>query len=124
MICTSTIVENVAFVAMIAVYAWFMKELIKSYTGYIPCVKDHTTEGLINSTHKELSKKVWLVLAFAVISAITASVYDFMLIEAYTMSFARSFWGIDFVAQAAFAGVSLHALFEISEEVESRYMLS
>ncbi len=123
-ICTSTIIENLAFVAMIAVFALFMKELIKSYTGYIPSIQDHTTAELVNSTHKELIRKIWIVLAFSVISAITASVYDFMLIEIYTMSFARSFWIIDFVAQAAFAGVSIHALFEINDEVESRYMLS
>ena len=123
-ICTSTIFENIAFVAMMAVFALFMKELIKSYTGYIPSVQDPTTAELINSTHKELTTKVWIVFALSVISAITASVYDFMLIEIYTMPFARSFWIIDFVAQAAFACVSLHALFEINDEVESRYMLS
>lgn len=121
-ICFSTILENVAFIVMILSFAKFMKEFICSYTGYIPSRIDHTTEQLINSTHKELTVKIWIVVAFAVLSAITASVFDFMLIERHL--FAQIFWVIDLVAQISFACIVLHALFEIKDEVESRYMLS
>ena len=121
-ICFSTILENVAFITMMVVFAIFMKELIKSYTGYIPSRMDHTTEQLIGSTHKELNTKVWVAVGFAVLSATTASVFDFMLVERHL--FAQIFWAIDLVAQIAFACVTLHALFETKDEVESRYMLS
>lgn len=122
LLCSSTIVENLAFVAMILMFAWFMKELIENYSGYVPSVADHTTEGLIKATHQELWRKMWFVIAFAVIGAIFASVYDFMLVERHL--FAQVSWVIDFVAQALFAIVTIKSLFDINDEVESRYMLS
>ncbi len=121
-ICFSTILENIAFVVMILSFAKFMKEFICLYTGYIPSRIDHTTEQLINSTHKELTVKIRVVVAFAALVAITASVFDFMLIERHL--FAQIFWVIDLASQIAFACVTLHALFEIKDEIESRYMLS
>ena len=45
-----------------------------------------------------------------------------MLVERHL--FAQVFWAVDLVAQIAFACAALHAIFEINEEVESRYMLS
>ena len=108
--------------AMVVVFAMFMKELIKEYTGYIPSHSDHTTEQLVAGTHKELTSKVWISVIFAAISAISASVFDFMLVERHL--FAQVFWAVDLVAQIAFVCAALHALFAISEEVESRYMLS
>ena len=121
-ICFSTIFENIAFVVMILIFYMLMKELIYGYTGYIPSVSDHTTDQLLNSTHKELTNKVLVAVIFAVISAISASIFDFMLVERH--AFAQSFWVIDFVVQAAFACVVLKAMFDIREETESRYMLS
>ena len=121
-ICTSTIIENIAFVAMIVAFYMFMKELIYTYTGYIPSRIDNTTEQLIDSAHKELSNQFFVVIIFAVISAITASIFDFMLIE--RTLFAQTFWVIDLVSQLAFACIVFRALFGVKDEVESRYMLS
>ena len=122
LLCSSTVIENLAFVAMIVVFAWFMKELIENYSGYVPTIADHTTESLLKATHKELFNKMWFVITFAVIGAIFASVYDFMLVERHI--FAQVSWVIDFAAQALFAIVTVKALFDINDEVNSRYMLS
>ncbi len=120
--CASTIIENIAFLLTVISFALFMKELIKKYTGYIPAKPDHTTEGLLNSTHKELISKVWVAVGVAVIGAIFASVYDFMLAERHY--FSQISWVLDFVIQGAFAVAVMRALFAVSDEVNSRYMLS
>lgn len=121
-VCTATVVENIAFLVTVLMFALFMIELIQKYTGYIPSNPDHTTKGLLDSMHKELSVKIWVAVAFAVLSAVFAPVYDFMLVERHF--FAQISWVLDFAFQAAFAFFTVHALLEVSDEVNSRYMLS
>ena len=99
-----------------------MIELVKKYTGYIPSNPDHTTKGLLDSMHKELMTRVWITVGLAVLGAVFSPIYDFMLVERHV--FAQISWVIDFVIQAAFAVVSVFTLLEISDEVNSRYMLS
>ena len=99
-----------------------MIELIKNYTGYISVFTDYTSQSRLKAIHKELNLKVWVIVAVAVLSAATASLYDFMLIERHT--FAQITWVIDFAVQAAFAGTVIYALFGIKDEVDSRYMLA
>jgi hypothetical protein len=72
--------------------------------------------------HKELCVKIWIAVAFAILSAAFAPVYDFMLVERHF--FAQISWVLDFALQAAFAGFAVHALLEINDEVNSRYMLA
>lgn len=121
-VCASTVLENIAFLVMIFMYAALMKELIQKYTGYIPERPDHTTKGLLDSMHKELMTRVWVTVGLAVLGAVFSPIYDFMLVERHV--FAQISWVIDFVIQAAFAVVSVFTLLEISDEVNSRYMLS
>ena len=121
-VCTATVVENIAFLVTVLMFALFMIELIQKYTGYIPSNPDHTTKGLLDSMHKELSVKIWVAVAFSVLSAVFAPVYDFMLVERHF--FAQISWVLDFAFQAAFAFFTVHALLEVSDEVNSRYMLS
>lgn len=121
-ICASTIIENIAFIAMMICFAKLMIELIKNYTGYISVFTDYTSQSRLKAIHKELNLKVWVIVAVAVLSAATASLYDFMLIERHT--FAQITWVIDFAVQAAFAGTVIYALFGIKDEVDSRYMLA
>lgn len=121
-VCAATVVENIAFLVTILMFAFLMIELVKKYTGYIPSNPDHTTKGLLDSMHKELCVKIWVAVAFAILSAAFAPVYDFMLVERHF--FAQISWVLDFAFQAAFAGFAVHALFEINDEVNSRYMLS
>ena len=59
-VCSSTVVENIAFLAMMFTFALTMKELIWKYTGYIPERPDHTTQGLLDSMHKELMTRIWI----------------------------------------------------------------
>ena len=99
-----------------------MKELIQKYTGYIPERPDHTTKELLDSMHRELMTKVWMLVGIAALAAIFSPIYDFMLVERHI--FAQISWVIDFVLQAAFAVMAIYTLLDISDEVNSRYMLS
>ena len=121
-VCGTTILENIGFVATVVCFASVMKEIINSYTGYIPSIPDHTTKGLIDGMHKELYVKVLIAAGVGVLAALISPIYDFMLIERHF--FAQISWVIDFAAQALFAGFALHALFEVNDEVNSRYMLT
>ena len=121
-VCISTVLENIAFLATVILFAKLMKELIFKYTGYIPSRPDHTTQGLIDTMHRELYIKILFAVGCAALSAVFAPIYDFMLVERHV--FAQISWVIDFVLQALFAGVTIYALFEINDEINSRYMLS
>ena len=99
-----------------------MKELIWKYTGYIPERPDHTTQGLLDSMHKELMTRIWILFAVAALGAIFSPVYDFMLVERHM--FAQISWVIDFIIQTVFAIVAVYTLLDVGDEVSSRYMLS
>jgi hypothetical protein len=121
-VCTSTVVENIAFLAMMFTFALAMKELIWKYTGYIPERPDHATQGLLDSMHKELMTRIWIMVGVAALGAIFSPIYDFMLVERHM--FAQISWVVDFIIQTAFAIVAVYTLLDVSDEVSSRYMLS
>ena len=120
--CATTIVENATFVFMIICFAKVMVELINNYTGYVSQFTDYTSHSRLKALHRELNMKVIAVISAAALGAITAVVYDFMLIERHT--FAQISWLIDFAAQAAFTCTVIYAMFGISDEVDSRYLLT
>ena len=61
------------------------------------------------------------MIIFAVLGAITAVMYEFLLPEKHLV--AQYMWMIDLVAQAVFTAFSLKCLFAIKDEVNNRFML-
>lgn len=118
--CAVTVVENIAFVVAIVMLTFTLREIIERYTGYA-AYSDLKTSERVTSLQKELTANLKYMIIFAVLGAITAVVYEFLLPEKHLV--AQYMWMIDLVAQAIFTAFSLKCLFAIKDEVNNRFML-
>ena len=118
--CLFTVLENLAFVATIVFLTMTLREVIKKYTGY-SAYADLQSSERITSLQNELTGKLVYMIIFAVLSAISATMYEILLPEKHLL--AQYMWVIDFVVQALFAIFTLRCLFAIKDEMENKFML-
>ena len=115
-----TLIENIAFVVTIIMLALMLKEIIVKYTGYVAYAGAEHSER-VTSLQKELTSKLIYLIIFAIISAVTAVIYEKLLPEKTVL--AQYMWLIDFISQSLFAIFALRSIFAIKDEVENRFML-
>ena len=118
--CAVTIVENVAFIVTVVFLTLMLKEVIQRYTGYTAYANAQNSER-VTALQKELVGKLTYMLIFAVLSAVSAIMYEFFLPEKHLL--AQYMWILDFIVQSLFAGFTLRCLFAIKDEMENRFML-
>lgn len=116
--CGSTVLENIAFLCMVAMLLLALKEMIVSYSGFDPAF---SVSSRLNVMQRELLWKLIPVAVFAVAGAVFAVIYDFMLIERGT--FAQITWVIDFVLEGCFALSLLFAAHALRDEIDENHRL-
>lgn len=118
--CLVTVIENAAFVATVVFLTMTLREMIKKYTGYSAYADDRNSER-VTSLQSELTGKLKYMVIFAVLSAVSAVMYEFFLPEKHLL--AQYMWIIDLIVQAVFAAVTLSCLFSIKDEMENKFIL-
>lgn len=120
LMCVVTVIENVAFVATIVFLTMTLREVIKNYTGYSAYADAQNSER-VTSLQSELTGKLKYMVIFAVLSAVSAIMYEFFLPEKHLL--AQYMWIIDLIVQSVFAAFTLRCLFAIKDEMENKFML-
>ena len=118
--CAITILENIAFLFTVLFLTRTLKDVIERYTGYSGYA-DVQSADRVTSLQKELTGKLVYMIVFAVISAVSAVVYEFLLPEKHIV--AQYMWFVDLVVQSVFAVVTFRCLFAIKDEMENKFML-
>ena len=117
-----TVIENIAFLAVVFFLILSMRELVANHTGVEIENWENKMKKRRSFAEHQFYKRLWVVGALAVLSAICSIAYDFLLIERGRL--ADIMWAIDFAATGVFAGTFLFTALSILDDIKTRYMYS
>ncbi len=112
-----SVLDTVGFLLAILGLLLVLKDIISKYTGFVMKGVTQNEEAVLGAVHKELNKKLLLIVAAALLSAASDLFYDF---------FARKLGFVGVINVACvfiFFIAAFSTLSSIYEEVESKYLL-
>ncbi len=111
------VLETIGFAFAVCALISFFKAIITSYTGFEPTGDNKYARDKVLALHRELSKKLYLVAAGAVLCGLGDIFYP---IGARYIGFAGL---ISAVCSVIFFATVVYAVFEITDEINAKYML-
>ena len=118
----TTIVENIAFLAVVWCAVMALRQIVDVHTGAEITSEYNRERQRISSAQNEHYKKLWTVFGLAVVAAFCSVFYDVMLIERGYL--ADTMWVIDFAVTGCFAGLFVLRALAILDDIKIRYMYS
>ena len=116
------ITEAVFLVLTVSYALAGIRAIINEHCGYIPeTMSESYRTSRLEAIRKEIGVKVYICLAFAVLTAVVGGLYE--LILSFDLFISPIWWIFNFAASAIFFVSSLYMFGAVTEEVESRYML-
>lgn len=116
----TTILENIAFLVVVALVLLMLKDAVDKYTGAEIINEANKESGRMSSVQRTLYIKLWVTAGLAVIAAVCSVLYDFLLIE--RGFFTDIMWAADFAATAIFAGSFIFTTLAINDDIKAKYM--
>ena len=116
----TTVLENVAYLTVVALLLLMLKDAVDKYTGAEIINEANKESGRISSAQRTLYVKLWVTAGLAVIAAVCSVLYDFLLIE--RGFFTDIMWAVDFTATAVFAGSFIFTVLAINDDIKAKYM--
>ncbi|MBQ7321065.1 MAG: hypothetical protein IJW99_03115 [Clostridia bacterium] len=115
----ATVLENLLFLAMLWFLTRLMWEMIVRYSGFsVTSAADPSSSERVRRVHLHLQKTMHIFLGGALVCAMTGVMYEFLKPTVPYM------WMIDFAVSIVYVYLFYRSTWEISEQVEYKFMLS
>jgi len=113
----SAAIEVIGYIFAVYALVSFMKDVIVNYTGFLPIGNDRHARERVAALHDELKKKLYFVIAAAVLCGAGDIFYP---VGARYFGFAGLVSG---VCSLLFFAILVYILFDITDEINAKYML-